>query len=291
MFALLAFSANSYAQQPSLEGVLARAGAYVANLHQQLRGIVAEETYVQRSFNARRRPNAIVRTLRSDLLLVRMPPYPDYLEFRDVYEVDGQPVRDREERITKLFLQPSAPTPAQLQQVLDESARYNVGNIPRTMNTPLLALVFLTPEVQRGMRFRRVGSEQPRIGSNRELPDRRSDPFAVAADTWTIEFSERQRPTFIRRRTGGDFPAQGRFWIEPLTGAVLVSELVLPSDAVTATVVVSYQSEPLLGFRVPVAMDERYRTPSERVDAFATYGRFRQFQVKTEQTIGKPPGR
>ena len=75
------------------------------------------------------------------------------------------------------------------------------------------------------------------------------------------------------------------------TGAVLASELLLPSSSVTATVVVSYQSEPLLGFRVPVAMDERYRTPYERVDAFASYGRFRQFQVKTEQTIGKPPGR
>jgi hypothetical protein len=232
-----------------------------------------------------------MRRLRSDLLLVRLPPFPDYLEFRDVFEVDGVPIRDRAERITKLFLNSTSPDHAQLEKVLSESARYNVGNIPRTMNTPLVTLSFLAPDVQKRSRFRRVGNEQPRLGSNAALSERRADAFLVPSGTWTIAFDERSRPTVIRRGSGADFAAQGKFWVDPATGAVLASELLLPSSSVTATVVVSYQSEPLLGFRVPVAMDERYRTPYERVDAFASYGRFRQFQVKTEQTIGKPPGR
>ena len=51
---------------------------------------------------------------------------------------------------------------------------------------------------------------------------------------------------------------------------------------------VSYQSEPLLGLRVPVAMHERYRARSDRVEGVATYGRFRQFQVRTDEVIEKP---
>ncbi len=285
-----AISATTRAQELTLDRVLARAGVYVATLHEQLRGIVAEETYVQRGLRSRA-PSAMVRTLKSELLLVRIPPFRDYLEFRDVFEVDGQPVRDRGERITRLFLQDTLPTKAQLQQVLDESARYNIGSIPRTMNTPLLTLTYLAPNQQARMRFRRAGDRQPKLDANPAVPNRPFDAFTVPAGTWTIEFDERQGPTVVRRANLTDFPARGKFWVEPMTGAVLASELVLPSRSVTAAIVVNYQSEPLLGFRVPVAMDERYRTPSERVDAFATYGHFRQFQVKTDQTIGKPPQR
>ena len=286
-----AISATARAQEPTLDLVLSRAGAYVATLQQQLRGIVAEETYVQRGFSPRARL-ATVRTLKSDLLLVRIPPFPDYLEFRDTFEVDGQPVRDRGERLTKLFLQDALPRNAQLQQVVDESARYNVGSgIPRTLNTPLLTLTYLAPIHQPRIRFRRAGHRQPKLDANPAVPDRRSDTFKVPPGTWAIEFDERRGPTVVRRANLSDFPARGTLWVDPMTGAVLVSELVLPSRSVSATIMVNYQSEPLLGFRVPVAMDERYRTPSERVDAFATYGHFRQFQVKTDERIGKPPPR
>jgi hypothetical protein len=282
-------SATTRAQEPTLDRLLFRAGQYVTNLRQQLRGIVAEETYVQRGLSSRRRSAPTVRTLKSDLLLVRLPPFPDYLEFRDVFEVDGQPLRDREERITKLFLQDTLPTKAELQRLLDESARYNVGNVSRTINTPLLTLTYLMPDHQPRMRFRRVGNQQPTVEANPAMPDRRCDAFKVPAGTWTIEFDERQGPTVIRRANLTDFAARGKFWVEPMTGAIVASELILPSHSVTAIIVVNYQSEPLVGFRVPVAMDERYRTSSERVDACARYGRFRQFQVKTDQTIGKPP--
>ena len=80
-------------------------------------------------------------------------------------------------------------------------------------------------------------------------------------------------------------------FLEPATGAVLMSELDMRSAEMDATITVSYQSEPLLGFRVPIAMQEQYRGKREHVDAIARYGRFRQFQVTTSERIGKPPGR
>jgi hypothetical protein len=282
------------AQEPRLEQVLARVAAYVANLHKQLSGIVAEETYVQRSVQSRITvgfSGISLRRLKSDFLLVRLPPADSYVEFRDVFEVDGKPVRDRQERLTKLFLQPSAANSAQMQQILEESARHNIGKVFRSINTPLLTLAFLAPGMQDRVQFRRVKEQPPKLADNPARLDVRREPIAVPLETWTIAFKEQRRPTFIKNMDGRDFPASGRFWIEPATGAVLVSELVMENARLNGTIVVNFQSEPLLGFRVPVSMDERHRMQLETVDGAATYGRFRQFQVTTSEVIVKPPGR
>src|SRR5262245_2043687 len=109
------------AEEPSLAVVLQGAAAYVTEFQQRLSGIVAEEHYVQdvTSFDKRGRTEgctpqpgscpaimaAPLRTaLRSDLLLVRVPGATRWAEFRDVFEADGNVVRDREERLTRLFL-------------------------------------------------------------------------------------------------------------------------------------------------------------------------------------------
>jgi hypothetical protein len=70
---------------------------------------------------------------------------------------------------------------------------------------------------------------------------------------------------------------RGRLWIEPATGRVLMSELLAGDDDLRATIAVSYQSEPLLGFLVPVEMRERYEAPAKgvRIEGLATYEGFR----------------
>jgi hypothetical protein len=59
-----------------------------------------------------------------------------------------------------------------------------------------------------------------------------------------------------------------------------MSELVVKNRALMATLDVSYQSEPLLGMLVPVEMHELYegRRNNSRIEAVATYGRFRPLQ-------------
>ena len=109
--ALLRPSAS--AQEPTLRDVLARAADYIVEFQRQLSGIVAEEEYVQDtgpsalggSFN-RQATLPQHRELRSDLLLVRPAGVDRWIQFRDVFEVDGHPVRDRTERLMKLFLDP-----------------------------------------------------------------------------------------------------------------------------------------------------------------------------------------
>ena len=99
--------------------------------------------------------------------------------------------------------------------------------------------------------------------------------FRTTTEIWTIEFEEHQRDTLIKTERLRDLPSRGRFWIDPLTGRVLMSELVAKNRAVAATVDVSYQSEPLMGFLVPVEMRETYIRYGERISGRAEYGKFR----------------
>src|SRR4030095_5796012 len=134
---------------PDLDDVLDKVTDYVAVYTRDFIGVVAEETYRQdvrgRSGGADLRgfPTEGVRqsrTLKSDMLLVRAPAGDRWLQFRDVFEVDGKPVRDREERLAKLFLTPSQSAQQQVEDIKTASARYNIGGVNRNVNIPVLAL-------------------------------------------------------------------------------------------------------------------------------------------------------
>jgi hypothetical protein len=267
------------AQAPSLDDVLKRAAAYVAAFHEQLSGIVAEESYRQEIRDTSRFTNSLQthpqRTLRSDLLLVKPPGADRYVELRDVFEVDGQPVRDRQLRLEKLLRDSSAAAEAQIGSIINESARYNIGSVTRNINTPLMALQFLEARQQPRFKFKHVDKPQPVFGDPRDRAANETPVFRVATEIWTIEYEERGRGTIIRRPDGRDMPARGRFWINPANGSVLISELIVDGGNVRATVTVSYQSEPLMGFLVPIEMRESYVRYGERISGHAEYGKFR----------------
>jgi hypothetical protein len=294
--ALAALPVRSAATQsapdtPTLDRVLGRAARYVTAFQEQLAGIVAEETYSQeaRRVGVSRTRGVQRRTLKSDLLLVHPTNADRYVEFRDVFEVDGKAVRDRRERLTALFISPTAETRNQLKAIITESARYNPGNIYRNINTPMLALAFLSRDMQSRFRFSVAKAREP--GRAPSVASSAEPLFRVASQVWVVSFREVERPTIIRTTRGADFPARGRAWIDPATGTVLMTELIMDNREMLATITVTYQSEPLLGFNVPAAMREQYSGRLEQVEGVATYGRFRQFQVKTDEVIGKPPGR
>src|SRR5262249_50237757 len=140
-------------------------------------------------------------------------------------------------------------------------------------------------------------SHQPRLSFKRAAADAgaalapTSDPggaaFRTSTEVWIVDYREKDEGTLIRDERGRDVPARGRFWIEPSTGRVLMSELTANTRRVRATIDVSYQSEPLVGLLVPIEMRERYATRDhERIDGVATYGRFRQFTVTVDERIG-----
>jgi len=284
--AAAALVAHAAAQPPpALEAVLARAGAYVVDLQRQLSGIVAEEHYVQDvrasgvgQMTRSGLPSERHRELKSDLLLVRPVGADRWVQFRDVFEVDGRPVRDRNQRLMTLFVTPSSTTANQAEQIANESSRYNIGNLQRTVNLPVLALAILEPRQQSRFVFKR-------IEKGGTAPVRSA--VAAATTVWVIGYREVESQTMIRTTNLRDMPARGRFWIEPDTGQVLASELIAEDLALTGVVTVGYEREPTLNVMVPIQMKERYdlrRGPSP-VTGEANYGSFRQFQVKVDEKI------
>jgi hypothetical protein len=262
------------ADDHALSAVLARAGDYVVRFERDLSTIVAEEEYRQDVSG----PAPARRTLESDLLLVHQPGTRGYLQFRDVFRVDGQDVRPRTERLRQLAANPSAVAAA---TIVSESARYNIGDVERTINVPVLALAFLRPDNQ----WRFAFSAQP-AAKRRAAPEAlpASPHFTVSTEVEVVEYRERERPTIIRSPRGGNVPAHGRFWIEPDSGRVLMSELVAEDRTVHSTIDVSYQSEPVLGFLVPIEMHEAYwgRPNQPRVEGTATYRNFRKLGSRGE---------
>lgn len=87
-------------------------------------------------------------TLVSDFLMIRWPGEAAWFGFRDVAMVDGKPVRDRDERLVKLFTENSRNVFERADLIAAESARHNIGDVFRNINVPTQALDFLHP---RGM--------------------------------------------------------------------------------------------------------------------------------------------
>jgi hypothetical protein len=271
-------------QAPPLHDILDQAATYVADFHQRLSGIVAEERYVQdwKTVTGRgKTAERAHRVLASDLVLVKPAGEVAWMEFRDVFEVDGRAVRDRQDRLTELFLHPSASGAAQAGRILDDSARYNIGDIERNVNTPVFALLFLERANQGHFKFKLAKDRAP---ANVEPSDHTDGAFHVATEVWVIEYEERSSGTMIRTTGGKDLPTHGRFWIDP-SGRILMSELVASNRQIRATIDVSYQSEPLLGLLVPVEMREHYdgRKTDSVIEGRASYGKFRQFKVSTNE--------
>jgi hypothetical protein len=267
-------------QDLPLGQVLSRAARYVDGFERQLTGIVAEETYVQDTAS-------VHRELKSDLLLIRVASDARYVEFSDVFDVDGRAVRNREDRLTRLFLDSSASATAQLRTIVAESARYNIGSIQRTLNTPTLPLIFLRSDNQGGLTFKLTDKTTPALSHPSLTTVEASSAFsAVPPGTTVVTFEEKGRNTLIRTAGDRDLPSHGRFWIDPATGRVLMSELVAEDLRVTGVIDVRYRLEPSVGVMVPAEMRERYSAPGRAaIEGRATYAQFRTFQVQTSTDI------
>ena len=141
------FGSARLSAQNRTQELLARAAGYVAVFMDRFSNIVAEERYVQdsKSFpksSKKGSPSLLTRgmvqhvELTSDFLLVKSPERNLLYTFRDVYMVNGEPVRDREDRLLKLFVQPEKPAGDQLEKIALESARYTFGGDKRHDQQP-----------------------------------------------------------------------------------------------------------------------------------------------------------
>ena len=256
-----------------LATVLERAGRYVRLYEEVFSNLVAEESYRQWAPDPRGGSGLIARTLRSDLVFVRLSGPLPWGTFRDVYEVDGSRVRDRERRLEKLFFAPQASDFERAEAILRESSRYNLGRAYRNVNTPVLGLLFLRAENQPRLAFRRKGTR-----------------IIAGFPTVEVAFEEKVSPTLVHDRWNNDVPARGRFWIDETRGTVLRTEIEYdletrkesraPESWERGFVATEYRFEPALACFVPDTLTEMYDFWGVgRVDGRARYDHYRRFDV------------
>ena len=269
--------AGAAVQEPSLDEVLSRAAVYVADYSKRLQGIVAEELYLQNYTPARTRGRITRegRQLRSDVLLVKLAGDDWWMQFRDVFEVNRRPVRDRDQRLYKLFVDAKVDGRAQALIIQNESSRYNLGPVTRTINIPIMALLFLEKANQRGLDFK-----QGKAGNVKRFGE-----LAAAEDIWMLEFTEQGPGTLVKGANNRDVPSTGRFWLDRTSGRILRTEMITQDTQLRATIDVFYKATPGLDFLVPGEMRENYtlRQTASRIDGKATYDKFRQFSVSTSE--------
>jgi formylglycine-generating enzyme required for sulfatase activity len=292
----IALAAPQAPVRGALDVLLDRAGWYLDYFVDEFENVVAEERYIQDSstqlpsfspvaggrgaVSARTSPSEILqarhRELRSDFLLVKSPNTEALVPFRDVIDVDGVAVRDREARLTRLFLNAPSASPsetiARAEQIREEGARYNLGSMRSTLGNPVLGLGVLQKTYQQRFRFT-LGKE-----------DRNAGPGVSV-----VEYREISSPAMIRGEGGNDLKAHGRLWIDSVTGRVLRTELQVEQPAVRAVVTTTFRFEERSGIAVPLEMREQYTLANgNRVHTVATYGRFRRFDVSANEEIHTP---
>jgi hypothetical protein len=259
--------------EPSLKTVLGRAAAYSTDYHQRFKVLVAEEHYVQR-VGPERTPADLPRkgldrerTLKSDYILV-----PDFagantwVGVREVLEIDGEPVTTDRTQVRELLEDTSRPLASRLRALSDQQARYNIGDLYRTINVPTLPLVFLLPDRQPRFRFKHTGET-----TFRDTP------------VWIVSYEEKDRPTIIKTPEGGDVTSSGTFWIDPLTGAVLRTELragQAPGRPLHSLILVGYSYNSRFEMLLPDDMNELYLTGRSRIEAHATYSNYRRWEAE-----------
>jgi hypothetical protein len=237
-----------------------RVAAYVQRFVDDLTNVVAEERYVQQFRLAADR-----RRLRSDFLLVKYPgDERRYQTFRDVLEVDGQPVREQQARITQLFLEPFASAVTRAGEIEAASVRQSLRR--GRLVDPLQAIAYLQ------------AFYQPQFEFSVEPADRRA-----GADVIELTFTQ------ITPAGVSLIPLRGQALLVEQTGRVIKTELTAGSGSNVRVTTIEFGFNEALRIDVPVRL--RDEVPVSVVDKFigtAEYTNFRRFQVRAEQEIDIP---
>jgi len=290
-----AYSSLTQEHSPELDGALGAASRYIEEYERRISAIGAEEEYTQAvhtsganvignplanptaATRAAAMGSSLTRMTRANIMTISLGAR-GWVSFRDVFELNGRPIRDREERLTRILQNVNPDSLEQARQIAVESARYNLDaetvRIDRTINVPMTALVYLRGANQARSIFR-LG-KQERVGG---------------VPCLTLQFVEQSLPRLTR--TNDNAPAQGTFWIDMAAGGRIVkTELRIQSGGgqtqpVRAQTAVTYTRVDKLDLWVPTVMDEAYELLSTRqtVTGHATYSDFREFKVTTSEGI------
>lgn len=250
--------------------VLSSGMRYAMNYEQRFALLAADELYVQELMRppnpgdnlSRSNPGGGMRgggqmnlqTIKSDYLLVQLGGDGEgFMPFRDTYEVKGRKLRERDDRLLKLFTSNDKSRFEKAAAYSNDSAKHNLGNVARTINIPMLAMMFLHPRVNERFEFSDGGEET-----------------IAGRILRKVVYKEVARPTLIKTTRGRDLALTGLMWVDPLNGTVVKTELNAADPAVRCQVIVTFRRDEALDLWVPDKMEEYYKAALAVDDILAT---------------------
>jgi hypothetical protein len=281
-------------QAPTIEEVLARAAVYTEQYHRTFAVAVADEKadLIMRGFGVQSSdlPGAEavagqtkVSLMKGTVAVVAAERTKGWLCFRDVMQVNNKVVHDRKDRLERLFVDSPSTAVAEARRIHAESVRWDVGSVARALIVPTMPLMFLFKQNQSAFSFRKGGEKK--AGNER---------------VWVVDYEETRHPTLMTTSEGEDYPIHGKFWIEPASGRVVRTQMIVENlKPATGTMTDSeryrpritletiYQADPKLNLWVPAQLKELYDKQAERTTGETTYTNFRLLQVDAAQIVPK----
>jgi len=246
----------------STKGLTKAAAAYVAEYQKQMLFVLADEEYIQRTFD--QAGNVMrERLMNGDLWLtfVGGDERQEWMAVHDVSMVDGEAVPDRKDIRSLIQL---GQFESVARDLLARNARFNIGGIERNFNEPTLPLLVLEPRRLSGFSF-----------------DRKSLTTEGGKVTAVLAFEERDPATLIHDVRGRPVKTKGEFEMDATTGEIRRTELDFKIDAVTGVLSTVYKKDDKIDLWVPVTFTERYdrKTASnfDRIECEAKYTNYRKF--------------
>jgi hypothetical protein len=244
-------------ETPDATALMRKAGVYVDWFIRRFSNVVCEEDYEQRFSVATRR-----RMLKSEFMLVAYPGDTRHvMTFRDIREVDGKPVRDQQDRITRLFLEPFNNAVRRAQEIHREGLRHSVDN-GRVMD-PLTVIGYLQPVYQVGFRISLGGIAKDLGPTIRE-----------------VSLTPRDGNRSVLK------PA--RAWVAEDTGAVVKTELRSGFGVRSEITTTTFAMDATLQMPVPVEMRDEVPRGRDDFIGLAKYSKFRRFTVRTDEAVDVP---
>ncbi len=253
------------AGHPSLKDVLRRVTAYVEAYGEKASIVVASERYTQTLIDSHS-GQFDQRVMMADFAIVKAEANHTWIGFRDVIEVDGLPVADREHRLIDVLTSASGSLD-EARRISDESARFNIGGVLRNFNVPTTVLFFFNATNVDRFKFSRTSGDQD--------------------TTWEIQFREVQKPTLIRTPEWTPVPTEGSLWVNAADGTVLRTRLRVKdftnvrSRDVIAEHDVRFRRVDAMEMWLPELMEETYvdARGGPRITGRAEYSNYRRFET------------
>jgi hypothetical protein len=265
------------AQKPQLEDVLARVSAYVGDYVPRLINLVAVERYEQQ----RSVKPVQSRRLLSDFLLVAAPTDETrWMFFRDVTEVDGQPVPDKAERVIDLFVSPSSNAVERARQIAADSQRFHYPGASFNLTNPLAVITALQPVYQPKLDFD-LGDEDPAFGPGVRV---------LRFEEPSLMLRLRNSRTAVADPLFAFEGAKGRVWVDAATGRVLQTEWRQSLGPRTSpSSVTTFRMHERFRIMVPDEMRTRWAdTQAKEITGVARYSDYRRFEVNTDTELQLP---